>query len=66
MGLYVERGLSVENLYTGKYDIFQSLVAEMHLYSIDKNLCPWNYKHKFFRKESVVCETTNHLSLAKS
>ena len=40
MGLYVERGLSVENLYTGKYDIFQSLVAEMYLHSIDKNLCP--------------------------
>ena len=29
MGLYVERGLSVEDLYMEKYDIFKSLVAEI-------------------------------------
>ena len=31
MGLYVERGLSVEDLYTDKYDIFESLVTEIFL-----------------------------------
>ena len=29
MELYVEMDLSVEDLYTGKYDIFKSLVAEI-------------------------------------
>ena len=31
MGLYVERGLCVEDLCAEKYDIFVSLVAEMFL-----------------------------------
>ena len=31
MGLYVERGLSVDDLYTEKYDIFKTFVAEIFL-----------------------------------
>ena len=31
MGLYVERGLTVEYLYTEKNNIFESLVAEIFL-----------------------------------
>ena len=58
MGLYVGRGLSAEHLHTGKYDIFESLIAEIYLYSIDENLCAWNYKQKFFRKEPVELQTT--------
>ena len=39
MGLYVKRGLPVENLFTEKDDIFVSLVAEIFLQPIDKTLC---------------------------
>ena len=45
MGLYVKRGLPVENLFTEKDDIFVSLVAEIFLQPIDETLCLWNYKH---------------------
>ena len=40
MGLYLQRGLSAEDLCAEKYEIFESLVAEMFLQPIDENLCP--------------------------